>query len=131
MESKRVLIVDDDSDIRRMVRSILEAEGYEVVEADDGLKAVSVLANEPRPINFRMVVLDVMMPGMNGLDVLTRIKLHSDTSKIPVLMLTAEARTEDLMAGYAQGAEYYVTKPFTRQQLLYGLSMVLGEAKEE
>lgn len=125
MSKKRILIVDDDPAIRQMVRVILEAEGFTIVEADDGKAAVALLAAEPRPVNFAMVVLDVMMPGMNGLDVLTRLKLHHDTSSLPVLMLTAESKDSDVMAGYAQGAEYYVTKPFTRQQLLYGLSMVL------
>ena len=123
---KRVLIVDDDPMIRGLVQAILEDSGYEVTAADDGPKAIEILDNEPRPIGFALVILDVMMPGMNGLDVLTRMKLHGHTQTLPVLMLTGEDKAEDIMAGYSVGADYYITKPFTRQQLLYGINLVLG-----
>jgi len=66
------------------------------------------------------------MPGMNGLDVLTRLKLQPRTQSIPVLMLTGEDKAEDILAGYNVGADYYITKPFTRQQLMYGVELVLG-----
>lgn len=124
---KRILIVDDDPMIRGLVQAILEGEGFEVVAADDGPKAIEILDTEPRPINFSLVILDVMMPGMNGLDVLTRMRLHAHTQKLPVVMLTGEDKAEDIMAGYSVGADYYITKPFTRQQLLYGINLVLGE----
>lgn len=126
---KRALIVDDDETIRTMVRAILEAEGYQVIAAADGAQGVSIVDKEPAPVNFDVIVLDVMMPGMNGLDVLTRLKLHSRTRDIPVLMLTAEAKPEDVLKGYEQGAEVYITKPFTRQQLLWGLEQVLPSAE--
>ena len=122
---QRVLIVDDDPMIRNLVRSILEAEGFDIIEADDGKKGIELLDAEPRPIEFALIVLDVMMPEMNGLDVLTRLKLHSHTSSLPVLMLTGEDKAEDIMAGYTVGADYYITKPFTRQQLLFGINLVL------
>ncbi|MBN8549237.1 MAG: response regulator [Deltaproteobacteria bacterium] len=126
MTQKRILIVDDDPMIRSLVQAILEGEGYQVVAADDGPKGIEILDSEPRPINFALVVLDVMMPGMNGLDVLTRMRIHSHTQKLPVCMLTGEDKAEDIMAGYSVGADYYITKPFTRQQLLYGINLVLG-----
>lgn len=124
-EKKRVLVVDDDPMIRGLVQAMLEAEGYEVTLAEDGAKGIEVLDKEPRPVNFTLVILDVIMPGMNGLDVLTRMKLHPHTSNLPVLMLTGEDRAEDMMAGYSVGADLYITKPFTRQQLLRGLEIVL------
>ena len=124
--SKRVLVVDDDPMIRALVKSILEAEGYTVTLAENGKIGISTLESEARPIGYSLIVLDVMMPEMNGLEVLTRLKQDSDTANIPVLMLTGEDKAEDIMAGYAVGADYYITKPFTRQQLLYGLSLVLG-----
>lgn len=124
--SKRVLIVDDDPLIRGLVQAIVAEEGFETVLAEDGTAAMEILDNEPRPVDFSLVILDVVMPNMNGLDMLTRMKLHSHTQSIPVLMLTGEDKAEDLMAGYAVGAEYYITKPFTRQQLLYGIKLVLG-----
>ena len=122
---KRILVVDDDPMIRNLVKDMLEAEGYTIVLAEDGQQGVDILDAEPRPIKFDLIVLDVVMPGMNGLDVLTRIRLHQHTQGLRVLMLTGEDKAEDIMAGYSVGADYYITKPFTRQQLLYGLSLVL------
>lgn len=127
--SNRILIVDDDPMIRGLVQAILEQEGYTIVAADDGTKAIEIMDSEPKPLDFKLVILDVMMPGMNGLDVLTRMKLHSHTSEMPVMMLTGEDRADDIMAGYSVGADYYITKPFTRQQLLYGLDLVLNKDK--
>lgn len=124
--SKRVLIIDDDPTIREMVKAILEAAGYTVSMAEDGEQGVQLLDQEPRPIDLALVVLDVVMPGMNGLDVLTRMKLHPHTQKLPVLMLTGESKAEDILAGYSVGADYYITKPFTRQQLLHGIELVIS-----
>ncbi|MCB0309886.1 MAG: response regulator [Bdellovibrionales bacterium] len=126
---KRVLVVDDDPLIRDLVEAVLEGEGYEVVLAEDGQRGVDILDSEPRPLKFDFIVLDVVMPGMNGLDVMTRIKLHGHTQTIPVLMLTGEDKAEDIMAGYEVGADYYITKPFTRQQLLYGIDLVLRDGE--
>lgn len=123
---KRVLIIDDDPMIRTLVKAMLEAEGYEILQAEDGEKGIALLETQEQPIDISLIVLDVVMPGMNGLDVLTRLKLQPHTSNIPVLMLTGEDKAEDIMAGYSVGADYYVTKPFTRQQLLFGLSLVIN-----
>lgn len=124
--SNRVLIVDDDPVIRNLVQAVLEGEGYQVVAAEDGKQAVEILDKEARPLDYCLIVLDVVMPGMNGFDVLTRLKLHSHTQSIPVLMLTGEDRAEDIMTGYSVGADYYITKPFTRQQLIFGIQLVLS-----
>jgi DNA-binding response OmpR family regulator len=123
---KRVLVIDDDPMIRGLVKAMLEAEGYEVMLAEDGLQGVEIVDSEPRPVDFCLIVLDVVMPGMNGLEVLTRLKMQPHTQSIPVLMLTGESKAEDIMAGYSVGADYYITKPFTRQQLLFGLDLVLN-----
>ena len=125
MEERKILVVDDDPMIRNLVQEILTAEGYVVSVNEDGQDAIERLDSEPRPLDYTAIVLDVVMPGMNGLDVLTRLKLHEHTRSIPVLMLTGEDKAEDIMAGYNVGADYYITKPFTRQQLLYGLNIVL------
>ena len=127
----RILIVDDDPAIRTLVQAVLENEGYQVVVAADGTEGVKILDAEPRPIDYKVVILDMMMPGMHGLDVLTRMKLHSHTSTLPVLMLTAEKRPEDVLSGYTTGADYYITKPFTRQQLLFGLDLLLNKKEEK
>jgi DNA-binding response OmpR family regulator len=123
--NKKVLIVDDDPMIRALVQAMLEAEGFKVVIAEDGEQGIKLLDTQPRPIDLNLVILDVVMPGMNGLDVLTRMKLHPHTQTLPVLMLTGESKAEDILAGYNVGADYYITKPFTRQQLLYGIGLVL------
>jgi CheY-like chemotaxis protein len=125
-KNNKVLIADDDPTIRMMVQSILEAEGYNVVAAEDGRQASEFLEQRDFASDLAFIVLDVMMPGMTGLDVLTRIKLHSVTSAIPVIMLTGENKDSDIMAGYEQGADYYITKPFTRQQLIFGIQTALG-----
>jgi len=129
--NRNILVIDDDPTIRDMVRAILEAEGFTVTCAEDGQQGTQVLDTAPRPLEFSIVLLDVVMPGMNGLDVLTRMKLHPHTQKMPVLMLTGESKAEDILAGYSVGADYYIAKPFTRQQLLYGIELVLtGKAPD-
>lgn len=124
--TKKALIIDDDPMIRGLVKSMLEAEGYEIDMAEDGTVGIEILEKTDSPIDYTVIILDVVMPGMNGLDVLTRIRMNDNISSLPVLMLTGEDKAEDIMAGYNVGADYYITKPFTRQQLLYGLSLVLS-----
>lgn len=121
----RAVIVDDDAAIRDLVAAVLSAEGYEVSPFPDGRSACEAL--EKGTVSPTVIVLDMMMPGMHGLDVLTRIKLKPALAKIPVIMLTAEATPQDMMSGYAHGADYYITKPFTRQQLVFGLGIVSGK----
>ena len=128
--AKRALVVDDDPTIREMVKAILEQDGYEVIVAEDGMQGVEALEREPRPIQLTVVLLDIMMPGMSGLDVLTRMKLYAHTKELPVVMLTAEGKPEDIMTGYATGADFYVPKPFTRQQLLKGIEYALTGGDE-
>lgn len=125
--ARRVLVVDDDPMIRGLVKAMLESEGYEVMLAEDGQQGVDILDKGPRPVEFSLVILDVVMPGLNGLDVLARLRENSHTQTLPVLMLTGEAKAEDILAGYGVGADYYITKPFTRQQLVFGLDLLLGK----
>lgn len=121
---KRIMNVDDDPMIRSLVRDILLASNFDVMSASDGFEALRLIESEPRPITLDCIILDVEMPVMSGLDVLTRLRLHQDTSNIPVIMLTCQSNPEDVMEGYNGGASYYITKPFTPQQLLYGLELV-------
>jgi DNA-binding response OmpR family regulator len=121
---KRIMNVDDDPMIRSLVRDILLASNFDVMSASDGFEALKLIDGEPRPLTLDCIILDVEMPGMSGLDVLTRLRLHQDTSSIPVIMLTCQSNPEDVMEGYNVGASYYITKPFTPQQLLYGLELV-------
>ncbi len=107
----RVLVVDDENDIRGLVRELLERAGYDVLEAPDGNEGLRIFyAKHPD-----IVVLDVSMPGLTGWDVLERIRELSDA---PVIMLTARAEELDKVRGLRAGADDYVTKPFGRQELL-------------
>lgn len=126
MQNKRILSVDDDPMVRHIVRTMLEAADYEVISACDSEEAFRLLDMEEKPINISCIILDVQMPGMTGWDVLTRLKLHADTQNIPVIMLTCQSDAEDLLTGYQTGAAYYIPKPFTREQLMYGINMALS-----
>jgi len=127
----RAVIVDDDASIRDLVRAVLEAEGYVVQPFADGKSACEMLEKSASASLPNVIVLDMMMPGMHGLDVLTRIKLKAELTKIPVIMLTAEATPQDMLSGYTHGADYYITKPFTRQQLVFGLQLVQNAGKSD
>jgi DNA-binding response OmpR family regulator len=111
VSERRILVVDDDSDIRTLLRELLERRGFEVVEAADGRHALQELYGG-RP---DLVLLDVGMPGMDGWTTLERIRELSD---VPVVMLTARAAELEKTRGLRAGADDYVTKPFGRQELL-------------
>jgi DNA-binding response OmpR family regulator len=107
----RVLVVDDEADIRELVGELLQRAGHDVIEATDGESGLKLFYAE-RP---DLVVLDVSMPGLDGWEVLGRIREMSD---VPVLMLTARAGELEKVRGLRAGADDYVTKPFARQELL-------------
>jgi DNA-binding response OmpR family regulator len=111
MTDRRILVVDDDADIRGLVRELLDRRGFEVSEARDGQEALRRFFDE-RP---DLVVLDVAMPGLDGWATLERIRELSD---VPVVMLTAKATELEKTRGLRAGADDYVTKPFGRQELL-------------
>ena len=121
---RKALVVDDDPAIRNLVSALLVAEGYEVETAVNGPECMSMLMESDDEIDYSVIILDVRMPGMSGLEVLQRVKNDPSLGEIPVVMLTAEDKPEDLMKGYANGADYYITKPFTRKQLLFGLRSI-------
>jgi DNA-binding response OmpR family regulator len=116
-----VLVVDDDPVIQRLLRVNFEMEGYDVIVASDGLDGLE-RARAERP---DIVVLDIMMPKMSGLDVAKALKADPDTASIPVLLLSAKAQEADLRAGDASGADGYLTKPFDPLQLLQRVEQLL------
>jgi DNA-binding response OmpR family regulator len=117
----RVLVVDDDADIRELVRELLARAGYDVVEAPNGTEALKVFYSQQPDF----VILDVQMPVLDGWETLTRIR---DVSDVPVLMLTARAEELDKVRGLRAGADDYLTKPFGRQELLARVSANLRRA---
>jgi DNA-binding response OmpR family regulator len=118
MQGARILVVDDDADVRGLVRELLERAGASVREAADGREALRVLY-DVRP---EVIVLDVTMPELDGWQTLERIR---DLSDVPVLMLTARAGELDKVRGLRSGADDYVTKPFGRQELLARVEALL------
>lgn len=122
VDRKRILLVDDEPDLRRMVRRYLEAEGFEVAEASDGEAALARLSQS----SADLVVLDVSMPGMDGFEVLRTIRA---TSHIPVIMLTARAEEIDRVVGLTVGADDYVTKPFSPRELVARVRAVLRRGR--
>lgn len=126
METKKtIVVVDDNPDITTIVRTILEGKGFSVICAHSGTELFTRL-DEQKP---DLIVLDIMMPQMDGLEVLAKLKGEVDTSSIPVILLTAKVQYEDVLGGYKLGADYYITKPFTSTQLINGINLLLGEAK--
>lgn len=110
----RFLVVDDFSTMRRIVRNLLKESGYaEADEAEDGVVALQKL----RATNFDFVVTDINMPNMNGFQLLAECKKDEKLKHIPVLMVTAEARKEDIVLAAQQGAAGYIVKPFTKATL--------------
>ncbi len=107
----RVLVVDDERDIRNALRVYLESEGYEVFEAEDGQKAVDFVASHP----VELILLDVMMPVMDGIIAMSKIRSQSN---VPIIMLTAKGEDTDKVLGLNVGADDYVTKPFNPVELL-------------
>lgn len=117
-----VLAIDDDSDCLEMMQHMLRQMGFAVAAARSGEEGLSVIG-AAQPV---VVLLDLLMPGMDGFDVLAKLKGSPDTRSIPVVIVSARGQDDDLLAGYVAGADYYVSKPFTISQLQYGIEMVLG-----
>ena len=113
-KQKKILAVDDERHIVRLVQVNLERAGYQVISAFDGKEALKKVESEKPDL----IVLDVMMPHMDGFEVLKRLKSDDKTKNIPVVMLTAKAQDADVFRGWASGVDCYLTKPFNPIELL-------------
>jgi len=118
----RILVVDDDRVIQQLVEVNLELEGYEVVKAGDGEEALTAIES----FNPDLIVLDVMMPRMDGREVCRRIKGNPETQHIPVIFLSARAQDMDVQSGLELGASAYLTKPFDPVDLIETVERVLA-----
>jgi CheY-like chemotaxis protein len=112
--AKRILVVDDDENVLSLERTILEQRGFTVTTAGGGAEALEILAER----DFDLVLLDVMMPEVDGFTVCRRIKEEPRTREIPVIFLTAKGGGEALAEGFESGAIMYINKPFTANKLL-------------
>ncbi|EKN71185.1 response regulator transcription factor [Schinkia azotoformans] len=122
---KRVLVVDDEHNLREMISSYLQNEGYETVEAVNGNSAVQAIKND----QIDIVLLDIMMPEMDGYEALKEIR--SIQKKLPVIMLTAKTDEIDKIVGLEMGADDYITKPFSLRELSARIKAVLRRATNE
>jgi len=111
---ERILIVDDEEDILELVRYNVEREGYQTVWATTGEQALQIVDTD----QVDLIVLDLMLPGINGLEVAKRIKRNPQKMRIPIIMLTAKGEETDIVTGLELGADDYVTKPFSPKVLL-------------
>jgi len=118
-----ILVVDDDPVIQKLLHVNFQMEGYDVVMAGDGQEAVDK-ARSARP---DLIVLDVMMPKLDGLQVASILKSDEATASIPIIMLSAKAQDFDVKAGMAAGADDYITKPFDPLQLLARAAELMGK----
>jgi DNA-binding response OmpR family regulator len=120
-----ILVADDDMDIRDLVAFKLEQAGYDVVAVDNGLAALTAATENPPDL----VVLDVMMPGMSGIDVCRQLRLDQGTKALPIILLTARAQEGDVEVGFGAGADDYIVKPFSPRELVSRVEAVLARMR--
>ena len=129
MEDIKILVVDDEARMRKLVKDFLSIKGYIVLEAEDGEEALKVFDTNK---DIKLILLDVMMPKMDGFEVLEAIRQYS---KVPVMMLTARSEERDELEGYKLGVDEYITKPFSPKILVARVEAVLrrtvGEPEEK
>ena len=119
MEKIKILVVDDESRMRKLVRDFLVKSNYEVLEAEDGIKAMDLFFEMK---NIALIILDVMMPGMDGWQVCREIREYS---KVPIIMLTAKTDERDELQGFSLGVDEYIAKPFSPKILVARVEAVL------
>jgi len=123
----KILVVDDERAIREMVVMALEKAGFSCVEASDGHKA-EIILNESRP---DLVLVDWMMPGLNGVNFIRKLRKNESTRSLPVIMLTAKTEEDDLVQGLESGADDYITKPFSPRALIARINALLRRTGTE
>jgi len=124
--TEKILIVDDDFDTLRLVGLMLERQGYNIVAAENGQQALQALGREKPDL----VLLDVMMPGMDGYEVARRIRKDSECGDIPIIMFTAKTQVEDKVTGLESGVDVYLTKPTQPRELFAQVKVLLTRAKK-
>ncbi|MBC9724723.1 response regulator transcription factor [Streptomyces sp. TRM68367] len=117
----RVLIADDDADIRGLVAFKLSQSGHQVTAVEDGLAALHVARGQP----LDLALLDIRMPGMSGLDVCRELRAAHDTASLAVILITARSQEGDVELGFAAGADDYIIKPFSPRELSSRVNAVL------
>ena len=126
MGNKCVLVVDDEQRMRKLVKDFLQTNGFEVLEAEDGEKALEIFEKNKNKINI--ILLDVMMPKLDGWSVLRQIR---QKSKVPIIMLTARGEEQDELFGFELGVDEYISKPFSPKILVARVEAILKRTGQE
>lgn len=121
-----ILVVDDESRMRKLIKDFLAAKGYSILEAEDGEKALEVFEENKKKIN--LVILDVMMPKLDGWSVLRQIR---QDSKVPIIMLTARGEEQDELFGFELGVDEYISKPFSPKILVARVEAILKRTNQD
>ena len=124
MEALKILVVDDESRMRKLVKDFLTVKGFQVIEAEDGEQAIDIFFEEK---DIALILLDVMMPKMDGWEVLKTIRQYS---QIPILMLTARGEEQDELQGFKLGADEYISKPFSPKILVARVEAILRRSSQ-
>jgi len=127
LNGKKILVVDDDPTMVRLINVNLKLNDYEVLEATSGERALEIIAREP----LDLVVLDIMMPGVDGWQVLKNIRSREETKELPVILVTAKTQDSDVIRGWELGADEYIIKPFNPLLLVEVIKIVLDRSYEE
>jgi len=128
MPKEKVLIIDDEKDIVELIKYNLEKSGFSVMSAKSGGEALDIIDTKP---SLKLIILDIMLPGLNGLEILKRIKKDKGIQGIPVIMLTAKGEESDIVAGLRLGADDYITKPFSVKVLVERVKAILRRTKPD
>ncbi len=120
-KNKKILLVDDEPNILVALEFLVKQQGYTVFKATDGMQALEQLEE----VHPQLIVLDVMMPGMDGFEVAKRIRSSAHYDNVPIIFLTAKGTKADRMNGYASGGEIYITKPFDNEDLINTINEVV------
>ncbi|MDO5557424.1 MAG: response regulator transcription factor [Clostridia bacterium] len=126
MKDKKILVVDDEIRMRKLIKDFLKQKNYEVIEASDGLQAMEIFKQER--LNIQLLILDVMMPNMNGWEVAKAVR---KISRVPIIMLTAKGEEEDELNGFALGVDEYISKPFSPKILVARVQAILSRINGE
>lgn len=117
----KVLVVEDEETIRKVLGVILRTEGFTIEEASDGLEALQKISDNV----YDIIILDVMMPELDGFGVLKKLRSQEDTVNLPVIIVSAKSGDRDILEGLKEGANYYISKPFEPRELIYILKLIL------